>query len=299
MVTVKKRHQNIVWIASYPKSGNTWVRFLLLNLLYGKQESSAQLDKLIPDNHKEGYSLPPPGRSLAYAKSHFKMAEDMPDLERTAGFIYIVRNPIDVMLSNLDYVYLTYRTPDVAEIREDIKNDFIAQFIRHRGDPRWLILGLGSWDEHVTAWFTNPYQFPALFIRYENLLTDTAAEMHRICEFLALGKTATEIDDAVSNSTFRRMRAIEDKEIENKKGGFFFSEHREQPLDTGTRFMNYGKNRDPSSHLSAEQREAILQLFAPTLTRLGYSLDKERNILAASNAPLNEKDFFTTAHNKL
>src|SRR6266576_1460422 len=197
MVNVTDESRNIVWLASYPKSGNTWIRFLLLNLLYGKQESTEHLQTRIPDIHTRGFTIPSPGPSVTYVKSHLKM-DGMPYLDRTWGFIYVVRNPIDVMLSNLSYVYLTYRIPDDPQIRDDVKREYVAQFIEHRGDPRWLRDGMGSWDEHVESWHANPDQLPALFLRYEDLLADTSSELQRVCDFLGLKKTSDEIQSAVS-----------------------------------------------------------------------------------------------------
>jgi len=289
MINVTDPGRNIIWIASYPKSGNTWVRFLLLNLLYGKQESSERLDKLVPDIHKRGFIVPPPGSSLTYVKSHLKMSASMPFLERTAGFIYVVRNPIDVMLSNLNYVYLTYRTPDNPEIREDVKNDYIAQFIGHRGDPRWLKQGMGSWDGHVESWCANPHQLPGFFVRYEDMLEDTLSEMRRLCDFLGLEKTDAEIQEAVNQSTFSRMRSIEQRELENKVEGFFFSEYRKQRSDTPDRFMNSGKSGEGSRRLSHDQRNAVLSLFHPMLTKLGYSMDRDGRIVVAGKGQANAK----------
>jgi hypothetical protein len=118
--------KNIVWISSYPKSGNTWVRFLLLNLIYGKQETTKDLNRLIPDIHKSDFTSPPPDQPTTFIKSHFKMSEDMPLLERTAGFIYVVRNPIDVVLSNLNYYFWTHSIPNDPVLRDKIKADYIG-----------------------------------------------------------------------------------------------------------------------------------------------------------------------------
>src|SRR5882757_11182682 len=47
-----RRLRSVVWIASYPKSGNTWLRFLICNLAFGPVESAAQLNQLAPDLHE-------------------------------------------------------------------------------------------------------------------------------------------------------------------------------------------------------------------------------------------------------
>ena len=62
--------RDIIWIASYPKSGNTWVRFMLANLIYGSQASAASLAALIPDIHETGSGAIGVGGARLF-KTHF------------------------------------------------------------------------------------------------------------------------------------------------------------------------------------------------------------------------------------
>jgi hypothetical protein len=280
MINVTEPNRNIVWIASYPKSGNTWVRFLLSNLLYGPQESTALLNKLIPDVHASGYVMPEPGMTPAYAKTHYTMSEAMPHLERTAGYIYIVRNPVDVLLSNLNYIFVTQNIPENPGLREEIRTDYLVLFLGNRGDPRWKRLGAGTWDEHVSSWCDNSRDIPRMIVRYEDMLADTLSIAMKLCKFLGLEKDPAEIQRAVDNSSFGSMRAIEEKEINNRIDGFFFSPHRKKnPSALEHRFMNAGKFGEGNRHLSLEQRQAVLRLFQPVMERHGYSLDDEGRVV--------------------
>src|SRR5271156_62773 len=94
--------KNIVWIASYPKSGNTWVRFMACNLLYGRQESAAAVSVLAPDIHEKARELIERAHA-GFVKTHFACSPDMPMAERTAAAIYVVRRPEDVLVSNFYY----------------------------------------------------------------------------------------------------------------------------------------------------------------------------------------------------
>lgn len=271
--------KGIIWLSSYPKSGNTWLRFLLLNLVYGRQESSQNLDRLTPDIHKGPVQLPQPGQPKLFVKSHLKMSETMPLLEHTAGFIYVVRNPVDVLLSNLRYYYWRKCVSDDPEIRARLRTEYIAEYIAQRGDPRWQNMGMGSWDEHVTGWLTNSRGFPGFLIRYEDLLTDPLPVMRNLCAFLGLGKTTEEIRDAVHNSSFDRIRAIEEREIRNGIEGFFFSSSRMRRVIAGNRFMQSGRTGAGIEYLDRSQIDAIVNMFRPIMEKLGYSANGEGNIV--------------------
>src|ERR1700691_3950002 len=91
-----------VWIASYPKSGNTWVRFLVSHLLFGPLDSAATLNRLVPDIHELGAAVEAPSTPVLM-KTHFPYSPALPLAMQTAGAIYVVRDPADVMLSNYYY----------------------------------------------------------------------------------------------------------------------------------------------------------------------------------------------------
>ena len=113
------RVPKIVWVASYPKSGNTWLRFLLINLIFGPRDSTADFETLLPDIH-EGIDLAKfADRPRLFVKSHFRLAYDIPCFRRTEAFIYLVRHPLDVMLSNFTYRQLLHAASgDMAEERD-------------------------------------------------------------------------------------------------------------------------------------------------------------------------------------
>src|ERR1700733_1261230 len=84
--------RNIVWIASYPKSGNTWVRFLACNLLYGRQDSAEALRAWVPDMHGSAPAIANSANARR-VKTHYAFGAAMPLMERTAAAIYVVLYP--------------------------------------------------------------------------------------------------------------------------------------------------------------------------------------------------------------
>jgi len=262
--------RSIIWLASYPKSGNTWVRFLLLNLLYGRQDTTENLESHIPDIHKSNGHIRLPVNGNILIKTHFMLADNMPLLDHTAGFIHIIRNPIDVMISNMNYAYMANRTPfDAAEL-EDFRNKYIARFTGNHGDPYWSSLGRGGMDEHISSWLDNKPNLPNLLLRYEDLMDDPLPQVKRLCQFLNIQKTDPEILCAVENSSFEHMKSIEEKELKGKLPGFFLDESNNHSLSKDRRFMVSGKSGEGKYQLNQLQMEQFMEVFGQIMQRLDY-----------------------------
>jgi hypothetical protein len=263
--------KNIVWLSSYPKSGNTWIRFQLLNLLYGPQETSTVLDKLMPDIHKIANPSAIKIESTAFIKSHLKMSAEMPLLDQTLGFIYIIRHPLDVMVSNLNYVYLTVDRFLDEDEKQKIKEQYIDNYIKCMGDPRWIRGGMGSWVEHVVSWLSSRKQYPNVVLRYEEMLKNPFAELSKLNWFMNLNKSDEDISAAIENSSFKKMKSIEDKEIKEKKDGFFYGTSGfNKVTDPGQRFMNKGESGRGKEQLSQDQYDAFCCAFSQFIKQLGY-----------------------------
>lgn len=262
----------IIWIASYPKSGNTWVRFMLLNLIYGPQDTTENLDALIPDIHKVTGQLQVPANTTVLIKTHFLLSPAMPLFNHSAGFIYIVRNPMDVMMSNLNYAFMMHGIENDPAVRNKIKEQYIEQFISLRGDPNWIRLGRGSWVEHVSSWINNPPGLPNLVLKYEDLLADPVAQLDKISHFLKLRSSAEELQAAVENSSFGRMKEIEETELARKTRGFYLSENTEKGIAEGNRFMFRGKAGVGEKEVTPAQRKRFLEQFGSTIKLAGYPL---------------------------
>jgi len=256
--------RTVVWIVSYPKSGNTWVRFLVCNLAFGLQDSAESLNRLAPDLH-ELPRVPDPPAAPVFIKTHFPYSAELPLAAHTAAALYVVRDPADVMLSN--YHYSRRSGPESAN---NSLQQYVDQFLASRGDPRWIRSRMGAWDEHVVSWLGTKYPFPVLPLRYEDLLADTPGGARRICSFLGLERTDDEIEKAVANSSFSRMRQIEEADIRNRTVGIFYKPYLQSSIDAGLRFMRSGKAGEAALVLTPEQRQRATTTFGTIRRELGY-----------------------------
>ncbi|MBI5463208.1 MAG: sulfotransferase domain-containing protein [Gammaproteobacteria bacterium] len=266
----------IVWLASYPKSGNTWVRFMLLNLLMGKQTSTENLDKVIPDIHvlMPHYAYPPrlniPPGATVLMKSHFMLWPEMPFINLTAGFIYIVRNPLDIVASAVNYEFLKKAAPADAGDRQKARDQYVQDFIAHGAVPGWIEARWGTWDDNVRSYAFDKHPFPGLVLKYEDLVREPLAQLTRIVDFLGYRTDAQTLQNAVDASSFDNMRRIEDQEVKESKPGFFSRESSTEGLDAGFRFMSRGKPGGSKITLTDSERAQLLDRFGPTMERLGY-----------------------------
>ena len=257
--------RNVVWIASYPKSGNTWVRFLVCNLVFGLQDSASALNQLAPDIH-ELAAVPELPAGPVFLKTHFPFSPTVPLAQHTAGALYVVRNPADVMLSNFHY----WKRAGAVSSNNDLPQ-YIDRYLAARGDPQWIQSRMGSWDEHLHSWLGTQHPFPVLAIRYEDLLADGQQGAQRICAFLGLQRTPQEIAAAVAGASFRRMKEIEEADINNRKVGIFYKPYLQQSIGAGLRFMRSGEAGEAGRVLTPEQRSRVTGIFGPLMRELGYA----------------------------
>jgi hypothetical protein len=258
--------RNIVWIASYPKSGNTWVRFMACNLLFGRQDSAEALNVLAPDLHELGPQLVESGHT-GFVKTHFRHSPALPFADATAAAIYVVREPADVLASSFHYAQ---RSAAIADASREAFDRYVEAFVQNRGDPRWIKLGMGSWEENVRSWLRAPHPFPVIPIRYEDLSADPRSVCGMLAQLLRPNSTAQEIDAAVANSSFARMREVEDADIRGRRIGIFYKPYLQSSIDSGRRFMRSGTVGEGARILSSEQRARLREVFEPLVTELGY-----------------------------
>jgi len=270
--------RNIVWIVSYPKSGNTWVRFLVCNLVFGVQDSAAALNCLVPDIH-ELAAVPAPPTEPVFMKTHFPFSPALPLAACTAAAIYVVRDPADVMMSNYHY---SRRDGSRTTAGPAALAQYVEEYLAARGGSRWIDLGIGAWDDHVRSWLATAHPFPVLTLRYEDLLRDSLGGARRVCAFLGLERAAEEMARAVVGASFERLQRIEEQDIRGQRVGIFYKPYLQRSIDAGLRFMRAGQVGEASRLLSEAQLQCVHAIFGPLMRELGYETRAPEPQTAAS-----------------
>jgi Sulfotransferase domain len=201
----------IVWLASYPKSGNTYARMLLHNYLYGETTDTEVVAERIPGIHSlmgNNTELKTENHEKRIVKSHFCLTRKHPYFDQTLGFIYILRNPRDVLLSSARYLC---ETSSPEELRQ-----FAKTFIENLGAPIWQESKMGTWPEHVASWLYQTPRIQNTFIKYEDMRSDPAAALKRMVIFMEIEPNESRIQAAVDSCEIGKAREVE---LAEKKRG--------------------------------------------------------------------------------
>jgi len=254
------KKNGIIWLASYPKSGNTWLRFFLYSYYIGIPLDSSDINKKIPDIHITS-DLANVTNDRIFSKTHFIHSPGHPWIRHTTGFIYILRHPKDVLLSNLNYFLLTGHS-QLDPVR------FAHEFIRHKGVQHWKSAGMGSWIEHARSWLSAT-DTPHLVLRYEQMRANPHKEFSRVIEYLGEEADKKRLDMAILRSSFDNLRRIENKEKkQNKYSPVFWGNP--ATTDKGFRFINKGGVRQTLSQIDPALDQLFDDAFNEDLRKLGY-----------------------------
>lgn len=249
----------VVWIASYPKSGNTWARFLLHHYLWEEPRNSLDLNRRIPDLHRPAGRIDTSSERL-FVKTHFALTETLPYLGMTDRAIVITRHPKDVLLSGMNYARL-------ESAGKHDKTAYARAFIKHGGDPSWIEMGFGTWAQHAESWTTTD-RFPVHVTSYEALKADTESELRAMLAFVGEAIDEAKVTRAVELSDFGRMREIERKE--KARGGESLFRGGRASLARDAMFMNKGASGQSLSPIDPALDEQFDAAFAQDLARFGY-----------------------------
>ena len=242
----------VVYLASYPRSGNTWLRFLLYNYLWDDLEHSSQVETKIPDlhhfeEHGELIDLAGNDDRFTFLKAHFFYNPDYPYIDHAAGFIYILRNPKDIIKSSIK----TFKRE-----KEDVMKD-----LKHCGLPKPSQRFIGTWTQHVCSWLSAKDKIPGLFIKYEELRNSPEKVLKKIVIFLGLGVDEYRIKQAVQRSLIENMREMEKKEVGDKES---IISHKD------ANFINEGNCYQTLKDISPELEKAYYKEFGLFINIFGY-----------------------------
>lgn len=245
----------IIWLASYPKSGNTWARVFLYNffadskepadlnkignfclgeanmLWYARQLGKDQLSQEDDEDiarvrakvHAEMTKVHP---DSVFVKTHNYLGEifghPIHNMNVTAGTIYILRNPLDVAISMTSHFGMSQ-----------------DEAIAHLGNPAAMtgtektqvFQSHADWSTHVSSWTQSPNPYLHV-VRYEDMKEDPKKYFGRMAKFLGLKFSQERLRRAIKNSSFERLKKLEQekgfKEKSKKAESFFRKGEKDQ-----------------------------------------------------------------------
>ena len=279
----------ITWLASYPKSGNTWTRAFLTAYRQGAADINAldggglitsrhmfddymgvasseltfeELLRLRSDFHRQLAST-----VLApwFAKTHdaFQQSGDGRALfpaEASAGCIYIVRNPLDVAIS---YAHHEGRSIDWSIARMADPDARLAWW--RQGVSSSLPEALSSWSGHVTSWLDQTL-VPVHCVSYETMVQDPGTAFTGVLRFAGLEVEAERLGAALAASRFDVLRDQE------SAAGFG------EKTQISPSFFRQGRAGGWRDVLTRDQVARIVESHGSVMARLGY-LDEARSFL--------------------
>lgn len=271
---------NILWIASYPKSGNTWVRSFIQNYLSNQRsdindmhrqsideiksfryqpylsadQATTDLDltticAIRPNVHAD---IAAAAQGTVFVKSHNFQGqyENYPlhNWSVSSGAIYVVRNPLDVAVSlshYFDYTIddaISYMADDMAGTPNEPEN--VPQIIT-------------SWSLNVSSWTQEPGN-NLLVLRYEDLLKNPKKYFRKVESLLGLKKDPKRLTKAIHASSFKNL-----KQQEQQSG--FVEKH-----ENAGAFFRSGTANQWQKVLSKEQVERLVNDHREQMERFKY-----------------------------
>lgn len=192
-----------VFLVSYPKSGSTWIRFLIGNLLYPDINITfASIQNIIPDIY-----LTSDRQLLQLSRPRIIKSHEYFD-PRYKKIILIVRNPYDITISSY-FHFLKYGLITQETSLAEFGTNFITGKYHFVGESN----PLGTWAENINSWLgTKEENVNFLLLRYEDFKTKPVEQLDKIASFLAFECSQTVIDRAIKNSSIQRMRKLEQQQ---------------------------------------------------------------------------------------
>lgn len=278
----------IIWIASFPKSGNTWVRSMISSLIYSDTGIfNFEIIKKIQQfpNKKHFENLTEEYQNIHELKKFWITAQDKINLDKkikffkthhinckigensftnknnTLGTIYIVRDPRNLVESFSNF----YKKDKSLAIQDITSKGFVsgASYINNKQNNVFTIIG--AWNDHYNSW--TKINTNLLVIKYEDLLNDPFKELDRIIiflkKFMNFKYDDYKIQNIINSTSFERMQRMEDDE------GFFEMPSKDNDQNK-VKFFNKGRKNDWRKYLDKNESDNIENKFEKEMKELGY-----------------------------
>jgi hypothetical protein len=262
-----RNSRTLVWLASYPKSGNTWPRAFLANYFIDAPEpvsinemqkissgdssapSYAELGRCNPaslgaaqiavlrERHLERISRSAPVNFVKTHNAHIRVGGRwLIPARLTRAAIYIIRDPRDMVLSYADHFALdpAFAAGAIASAENRVPTN-----------ARTVMQFLGNWSDHVRSW-ARAKDFPVLVIRYEDILADPVEQFEKVLRRIGAPVDQKILERATRFCSFETLAAQEEKAGFREKGGTqyrFFPQGHQRPVARSARAGYRGADR--------------------------------------------------------
>lgn len=278
----------IIWLASYPKSGNTWMRILLTNYLRNGAEPAdinkidggpiasarfwfdewvgveasalddAAIERLRPGVYR---CMAREEQDTLYMKVHdawvrTDRGEALFPAEVTAGVVYILRNPLDMAASCAHHWGVS-----ITQAVENLCDPAYASSRSIGGMADQLRQFMGSWSTHVQVWLDES-GLPVHLVRYEDLYRDAERQFGKVVTFCGLPFDAERVAKAVAFSSFGELQRQE------KDKGF-----RERSVKAPGNFFRRGEVGSWREELPYDLAQRLIDTHGESMRRFGYMDD--------------------------
>ena len=280
----------IFWIASYPKSGNTWLRTLISSYYYSKdgifyKDLIQKIGQFPEKRHFESFKYDSKSvisttnfwikaqekinqdKKLKFFKTHnvFGKINDKPftNKDNSLGCIYIIRDPRNVITSLSHHYELSYED-SLSWMTNNKKYIFDDRVGQDFGNFQFI----SSWSNNYKSWKIQK-DLPIKMVRYEDLLEKTFVVTKEIIEFInKISKNNTKINitklkNAVASTSFNRLKKKENEE------GFaeaIFSKKKNKILP----FFNLGPKNNWTNILDKDFSKKLSEIFKDDLDEFNY-----------------------------
>lgn len=275
----------IIWLASYPKSGNTLLRSILATYFFSEDGifnfnhlykigqfpslihfenlgiDTSDSDQIYSNIIKAQELINNSSKQLKFFKTHSALAKinnnNFTDFKNTLGAIYVIRDPRNVVTSFAHHYQI-----DSDEATKCLLNEKFWNYKNEKVPKTFL----SSWKQNYNSW--KQFNDKTLFIKYEDLIKNKKTVLIRVFKFFESLGAKIELDmvklnKVIKSTEFEKMKDMETKET-----------FRESIVDkeTGKKrpFFNLGPKNDWKKILSDENREKIEKAFREEMLELGY-----------------------------
>lgn len=276
----------IIWIASYPKSGNTWLRSIITSLLYTtdgifdfkliKKIKQFPTRNQFQDFTKNFNDINEISKFWLLAQDKINLTEEIKffkthnlncavnknsftNKSHTLGTIYVVRDPRNLVNSIKNH----YNKGN----DEEAKNFLISKKILSRvpkDNEADIATLLGSWSDHYNFWTKKNSNL--LLIKYEDLILDTKKELERIIiylkKFMTVEINPEKIKNILNTTSFDHLKDLENKGL--------FNENVYDSKKNKIRFFNKGPSNDWTKVLDKKIQDDLEKIFYKEMKELGY-----------------------------